>query len=101
MPLFVSGIVSVEGYHAGAIRTLLYLARNEQTPYNTTVADTVQAISNLRASLGGGEDQGIVVEGSNPEEAIIVPSDDNGLTFARTPDQVRPHALEILLFSCR
>jgi len=49
-----------------------------------TVEQIVQAITNLRFSAGGGKDQGITVGG----QANIVPTDQNGLAFARTPDEV-------------
>lgn len=82
--LKAAGILAVESYHAGEIRTLLYQRRDVQTPFGVPVADVVQGISDLRAELGGGSDQGIVLNG----EANIVPTDDDGVAFARTPRQV-------------
>jgi len=79
-----AGILAVEAYHAGEIRTLLYEQRDVETPFGLPVADVVQGISDLRAAVGGGSDQGIVVAG----EANIVPTDDDGIAFARTPRQV-------------
>ncbi len=49
-----------------------------------SVAQVTTALSNLRAQAGGGKDQPIVVNG----QANIVPSDNNGLAFERTPDEV-------------
>ena len=84
-----AGILAVEAYHAGIIRTLLYQQRDTETPYNITVADLVQAISALRASVGGGADQGIVEDTANGEVANIVPADTTtSLAFARTPAEV-------------
>ncbi len=77
-------ILAVESYHAGEIRTLLYGLRETETPFGLPVADVVQGISDLRGSVGGGKDQGIVVDG----EANIVPTDENGIAFARTPREV-------------
>jgi hypothetical protein len=82
--LKAAGILAVEAYHAGEIRTLLYDARDTTTPFGVTVTEVVQAISNLRGSVGGGKDQGIVVDG----EANIVAADESGIAFARTPAEV-------------
>ena len=79
-----AGILAVEAYHAGEIRTLLYGMRATQTPFGLPVADVVQGISDLRGKLGGGSDQGIVLNGN----ANIIPTDDNSVAFARTPRQV-------------
>ncbi len=79
-----AGILAVEAYHAGQIRTLLYGLRETQTPFGLPVADVVQGISDLRGSVGGGKDQGIVLDG----EANINPTDENSVAFARTFRQV-------------
>ena len=72
-----AGILAVEAYHAGLIRTLL-LARGLDAP--------VQKISNARDSLDGPRDldQGIIKN----DTANIVPTDSNGLAFSRTAGQV-------------
>ncbi len=82
--LKAAGILAVEAYHAGEIRTLLYQQRDTETPFGVTVTEVVQAISNLRGSVGGGKDQGIVVDGA----ANIVAADESGVAFARTPAEV-------------
>ena len=79
-----AGILAVEAYHAGEIRTILYNRRDTETPFGIPVREVVQGISDLRGSVGGGSDQGIVVDG----EANIIPTDDNSIAFARTPRQV-------------
>lgn len=78
-----AGILAVEAYHSGAIRTLLYQRRNEQPAGLPKVQDIVQAISDLRDSVDGNDDrdQGIVMNG----KANIVPTDANGIAFSRTP----------------
>ena len=43
------GILAVEAYHAGQIRTLLYGLRETMTPFGLPVADVVAGISKLRA----------------------------------------------------
>lgn len=80
-----AGILAVESYHAGEIRTLLYARRETPTPFGVPVADVVAGISALRASVGGGKDEGIVNEDGS---ANIVPTDDDGIAFARTPREV-------------
>ena len=71
-------ILAVEAYHAGQIRTVLF-ARELEGPANQ--------ISDARDALDedGDQDQGITNEQG---EANIIPTDANGLAFARTPEQV-------------
>jgi hypothetical protein len=72
-----AGLLAVEAYHAGTVRTVLY---------SRGVVDPVQKISDLRdAADGPGDaDQGIVLDGA----ANIVPTDVNGLAYSRTAAQV-------------
>jgi hypothetical protein len=72
-----AGILAVEAYHAGEIRTVLFSLG--------AFAET-KAISNLRDAVDGptDDDQPIRVQG----HANIVPSDANGLAFGRTTAQV-------------
>lgn len=81
-----AGILAVEAYHAGTIRTLLYQQRATVAAAGLTVAQIVQAISDLRDSVDGADDrdQGIVINGA----ANIVPTDLNAIAFSRTPRQV-------------
>jgi hypothetical protein len=72
-----AGLLAVEAYHAGEIRTLLYLRG---------FFSETQGISSARDSLDGPEnkDQGI----KRRNAANIVPTDGNGLAFSRTPREV-------------
>jgi hypothetical protein len=72
-----AGILAVEAYHAGEIRTPLSSLR---------LFGPARKISALRdaADGPGDDDQGI----GNDEKANIVPTDKNGLAFSRTTDQV-------------
>ncbi len=79
-----AGILGVEAYHAGEIRTLLYQQKDIMTPYNVTVETIVQKISDLRGSVGGGKDQGLVVGG----KANILPTDANSIAFSRSTAEV-------------
>jgi len=78
-----AGILGVEAYHAGSIRTLLYQR-------GAGVQSTVNAISAIRASLDGLAagatplDQGILVNG----HANLVPADSNSVAFSRSTRQV-------------
>jgi hypothetical protein len=79
-----AGILAVEAYHAGEVRTQLYAQKDVVTPYGVTVAQLIGAISALRASVGGGKDQGIVVDG----KANIVPTDENSVAYSRSTAEV-------------
>ncbi len=95
-----AGILAVEAYHAGNLRTNLFALRDTEVGPGMTVAEAVQRISDLRDALAGPEaddDQGIVgdgatdaVDGDVGEDGManIVPADGNGLAFSRTPRQV-------------
>ncbi|WP_027482097.1 ferritin-like domain-containing protein [Deinococcus pimensis] len=93
-----AGILAVEAYHSGSIRTLLYQRRTQQAAAGLTVEQVVQAISNLRDAVDGTSDvdQGITsnVEGnpayvrSQTNAANIVLADGNSIAFSRTPRQV-------------
>lgn len=74
-----AGLLAVEAYHAANVRTVLYGIEAAEA--------AAEKISNARDALDGPEekDQGIDdVDGT----ANIVPTDANGLTFARTPQEV-------------
>ncbi|SIR64675.1 ferritin-like domain-containing protein [Williamsia sterculiae] len=70
-----AGILAVEAYHAGIIRTTLS---------SLGLADSASAISDARDSLDGSadKDQGLA-GGTN-----LVPADGNAIAFGRTPFQV-------------
>ena len=72
-----AGILAVEAYHAGIIRTLLYQG-------GAATQNAANAISATRAALGGGADQGVVLNGM----ANLVPTDGNSIAFERTTSQV-------------
>jgi Ferritin-like domain len=81
-----AGLLSVEAYHAGIVRTTLYGLGVD----THAVWSGVQAISNARDSLDGSAagspntDQGIRSKGT----ANLVPTDANGLAYSRTTGQV-------------
>ncbi|SEL61472.1 Ferritin-like domain-containing protein [Sphingomonas palmae] len=94
-----AGILAAEAFHAGIIRGALY-ARGVATPALRTNADK---ISDARDTLDGNrnsasgalptivadDDQGISPVTINGQTASnFVPTDTNGRTFSRTPEQV-------------
>ncbi len=72
-----AGILSVEAYHAGIVRSALL---------NAGLYDTVQKLSNARDSLDNSinDDMGIKEFG----KVDLVPTDANGITYSRTPGDV-------------
>ena len=74
-----AGILAVEAYHMGMVRSLLYLMGGRARA-------AANAISDARDRLDGPDDldQGIEVNG----RANIVPADSNAIAFSRTPQQV-------------
>lgn len=75
-----AGILGVEAYHAGMVRTVLY------SQNNSSLNMTLQQISDLRDSVDGADDrdQGITMGGN----ANIVPTDADGIAFSRSAAQV-------------
>jgi hypothetical protein len=90
-----AGILAVEAYHAGEVRTLLY-GLNATSPtavgLSPSIADAVQKISDLRDAAAGTEaDQGII---STPNSlggtANILPTDSFSIAYSRSASQVLP-----------
>jgi len=75
----IAGVLAVEAYHMGMARSHLFAA-------GPTAQQAANAITAARATLNGDPsiEQGIVVDG----HANFVPSDDRGIVFSRTPQQV-------------
>ena len=73
-----AGLLAVEAYHAGAMRTLA-----DRGTVSSTPAD---AISDVRDGADGKSDldQGV----GTAKKYNVVPTDANGLAFSRSPDQV-------------
>ena len=83
-----AGILAVEAYHAGTVRTILYQNRMADTGVaGQTVQTIVGKLSDLRdiADGAGDKDQGIAPDGN---VANIVPTDANGIAFSRTVSEV-------------
>ncbi|SMB90752.1 ferritin-like domain-containing protein [Deinococcus hopiensis] len=80
-----AGILAVEAYHGGAIRSMLFQQRQVSAAAGLYVGQVVQAISNLRGKVGGGKDQGLTDAKGN---AVIAPADTNGVAYARSTREV-------------
>lgn len=78
-----AGLLASEGYHMGAVRSVLYKMGE---PARTRSA----AISDLRDRLDGPQDLDQPVSAGG--RSNVVPSNENGIVFGRTPQ----HALNIL-----
>jgi hypothetical protein len=89
-----AGILAVEAYHAGLVRTTLF-GLDAQTP-SAGIAATATKIANLRAqvdgstaSASGSDDVGIgVVTGAFGPAATIVDANAQSLAFSRSTTQV-------------
>jgi hypothetical protein len=82
-----AGILAVEAYHAGLIRTVLY-ARGVATP---SLRQATELISNARDTLDGAPelDEGVAPRGAGATaQSNIVPVDQNGITFSRSAGRV-------------
>ena len=79
-----AGILASEAYHAGSIRTFLYQQKNVVAAAGLTVEQIVNAISALRAKVGGGKDKGLTENGM----AVLVPDDASGGAYGRTTREI-------------
>jgi hypothetical protein len=79
-----AGILAVEAYHSGLLRTLLY-RRGLDTPVLRTNANR---ISDARDALDGPADLDQGITGPDATASNIVPADGNGIVFGRTAAQV-------------
>ncbi|WP_290062853.1 ferritin-like domain-containing protein [Amycolatopsis solani] len=85
-----AGILAVEAYHAGNIRSALYQHTDGILGLGLLGRDLREAsvkLSNARDSLDGpaDDDQGVIDSRGN---ANIVPTDANGIAYSRSPGQV-------------
>ncbi len=85
-----AGILAVEAYHSGALRSFLYSSDNRlENRYGTDIFTIVQGISDARDSFSEDDlDQGIAGDPKTGGRANIVPTNENALVFSRTPFQV-------------
>lgn len=75
-----AGIQATEAYHAGTIRTLI--AGNAANSGDPTFLNAANAVSALRANLGGGNETALSLS------SIVAADPTNAIGFSRTTDQV-------------
>ena len=95
-----SGILSVEAYHAGSIRTRLFLRSQEkdsEKKYGINITKTIAKISALKNKLSGGTttSYGARILGATSSESIIMDksanitaTDTNSVAFERNPREI-------------
>ncbi|WP_454279877.1 ferritin-like domain-containing protein [Sphingomonas sp. Marseille-Q8236] len=86
-----AGILAVEAYHAAIVRTTLYGLGYDMANPQSSLITAAGRISDARDSLDGSTDldQGIAQTTVNGQlVSNIVPLDNNGIAFSRTPQQV-------------
>jgi hypothetical protein len=87
-----AGIMAVEAYHAGYIRTALIQNGDVVTPYGVNVTTIVNAIATARETLDGSvaagmpDDEGIY--NATTGDYILAPVDSNAVAFSRNTTQV-------------
>ena len=98
--LAAAGILAVEAYHAGILRTTLFAMSqqaNSAAIYGIDIVAAVTAITNLRNKLSGGSSDasGNAITGTQTDQSIVVnnsanltPTDANSLAFARNTREV-------------
>jgi hypothetical protein len=80
-----AGILAVEAYHAGEIRTLLFQEGSAAIAIANQISAFREAASDAADSANKPTDQGIT---NSDGTANIIPADSNSLAFSRTFDQV-------------
>lgn len=80
-----AGILAVEAYHSGIVRSELYQMVNTTTPYNVTVQTITDNIAALRMAASGTQDNGVVLNGM---ANIVDANTTTSITTPRTPTQV-------------
>ena len=80
-----AGILAVEAYHAGEVRTLLF-GMGQDTPSLITAANQISALRNAASAAASTDTSEITDEGitNSTGDANIIPADSNSLAFSRT-----------------
>ena len=90
--ILAAGIMAVEAYHAGYIRTALIQNGDVVTPYGANVTTIVNAIAMARETLDGSASMNVVddagIFNATTGDYILTPVDSNAVVFSRTTSQV-------------
>jgi len=88
-----AGILAVEAYHAGIIRTTLFALGRQAG--NEALIDSSTRISDLRDTVDDApsngsldKDQPVTADGLATGAGNLVPADTNGIAFSRSPEEV-------------
>ncbi len=85
---YAAGILAVEAYHAGSIRTRIYAAGAAAQGLSQQIATARASLSAAVAVNPQGNPDDIGVGNATNGNATIVDADANAITYARTPQQV-------------
>lgn len=85
---YAAGILAVEAYHAGSIRTRIYAAGTMAQGLSQQIAAARASLSAAAATTPPPTPDDIGVGNATNGNATIVDADANALTFVRTPAQV-------------
>jgi hypothetical protein len=83
-----AGILAVEAYHAGSIRTRIYAAGAMAQSISQQISKTRAALSAAALTPPPSTPDDIGVSTASTGDATIVDADSNALTFIRTPPQI-------------
>jgi Tfp pilus assembly protein FimT len=83
-----AGILAVEAYHAGSIRTRIFAAGTQVQAISQQIATARAALSAAATNPAPSTPDDIGVGTASNGNATIVDADTNGITFVRTPTQV-------------
>ena len=85
-----AGILAVEAYHAGYIRTSLIQNGDVVTPYGVNVTTIVNSIAAARDMLDGTDSNNELggIYDAETGDFVLAPTDGNAIAFSRTPAQV-------------
>ena len=91
----VAGLLGVESGQDAVLRAMLFERSHEKVyPYNITVAEFSNRISNLRNKLGGAglKDEGLfIITTSGPQKRFtgnVLAGDEYSLSYDRSPEEI-------------
>ncbi len=85
---YAAGILAVEAYHAGSIRTRIYAAGAAAQGLSQQIAAARASLSAAKATTAPTMPDDVGVGNASNGDATIVDADTNGITFVRTPAQI-------------
>lgn len=83
-----AGILAAEAYHAGLVRTVLYSKGQTIRGYTDAISDARDSLDGTSDLDQGTSNRNVTLRGQAYTASNIVPLNDNGIAFSRTPGQV-------------